>query len=149
MKENHSETAAALRGTLTRLIRQLRKQQAASDFSNAEILTMSLLDQYGDMLPSELSALERISAQGISQILNRLQDTQCISRKVEDEDKRKVRVTLTESGRGHLTKTRKIKEKWLIQAMEKLFSPGEIRILQDAIPLMQKLADYEEKEDTE
>lgn len=145
MTDLHSETAALLRATLTRLVRQLRKQQPPSDFSHADILTMSLLDQYGPLLPSELSGHERISAQGISQILNRLYDSGCVDRTVDRADKRKIRISLTESGRAHLTTTRKIKEKWLVNAMGKLFSAEEIGVLHEAIPLMQKLADYEEE----
>lgn len=142
MSTNTYEVAASLRSTVTRLIRQLRKQNITSDFSNAELLTMGLLDQHGKLLPSELAEMERISAQAISQILNRLAQVGCVDRVADETDKRKLVISLTEKGTQHLYETRRIKEEWLVKAMDHLFSAEELVLIEAFLPLLQRLAEY-------
>lgn len=136
------EVAASLRSTVTRLNRQLRKQNISSAFSNAELLTMGLLDQHGSMLPSALADLERISAQAISQIINRLVEAGVVDRTSDESDKRKVLITLTEAGKTHLDDNRRIKEEWLVKAMDNLFSTEELALIEAFLPLLQRLAEY-------
>ncbi|WP_343692948.1 MarR family transcriptional regulator [Chitinophaga sp.] len=136
------EVAASLRSTITRLNRQLRKQNISSAFSNAELLTMGLLDQHGSMLPSTLADLERISAQAISQIINRLVEAGVVGRTADESDKRKVLITLTEAGKKHLDENRRIKEEWLIKAMDQLFSTEELTLIEAFLPLLQRLAEH-------
>src|SRR3954470_21687070 len=129
MSTNTYEVAASLRSTVTRLIRQLRKQNILSDFSNAELLTMGLLDQHGKLLPSELAEMERISAQAISQIVNRLAEAGCVDRVADETDRRKLVISLTEKGKQHLYESRRIKEEWLVKAMDHLFSSEELVLI--------------------
>jgi len=136
------EVAASLRSTVTRLTRQLRKQNISSAFSNAELLTMGLLDQHGSMLPSALADLERISAQAISQIINRLVEAGVVDRTSDESDKRKVLITLTQAGKTHLDENRRIKEEWLVKAMDNLFSTEELALIEAFLPLLQRLAEY-------
>ncbi|OMP81181.1 MULTISPECIES: MarR family winged helix-turn-helix transcriptional regulator [unclassified Chitinophaga] len=136
------EVAASLRSTVTRLTRQLRKQNISSAFSNAELLTMGLLDQHGSMLPSALADLERISAQAISQIINRLVETGVVARTSDESDKRKVLISLTASGKQYLDENRRIKEEWLVKAMDNLFSTEELVLIEAFLPLLQRLAEY-------
>ncbi|WPQ63103.1 MarR family transcriptional regulator [Chitinophaga sancti] len=136
------EVAASLRSTVTRLNRQLRKQNISSAFSNAELLTMGLLDQHGSMLPSALADLERISAQAISQIINRLVEVGVVARTTDESDKRKILISLTESGKQHLDENRRIKEEWLVKAMDNLFSTEELALIEAFLPLLQRLAEY-------
>lgn len=142
MPTKTDEVAASLRSTVTRLVRQLRKQNISSDFSNAELLTMGLLDQHGKLLPSALAEMERISAQAISQILNRLEEAGCVNRVMDETDKRKSVVSLTEKGIQHLHENRRIKEEWLVKAMDKLFSAEELSLIEAFLPLLQRLAEY-------
>jgi len=142
MPTQTQEIAARLRSTVTRLTRQLRKQNVSSEFSNAELLTMSLLEQHGKMLSTELADMERVSKQAISQIINRLFDAKCVERFPSEEDKRKVFIGLTKLGEKHIIASRKIKEEWLVQTMEKIFSSEEINLIQAFLPLLSRLVEY-------
>ncbi|PWS33746.1 MarR family winged helix-turn-helix transcriptional regulator [Pedobacter paludis] len=142
MPTQTQEIAARLRSTVTRLTRQLRKQNVSSEFSNAELLTMSLLEQHGKLLSTELADMERVSKQAISQIINRLSDAKCVERFPSEEDKRKVFIGLTKLGEKHIVATRKIKEEWLSQTMEKIFSVEEINLIQAFLPLLTRLVEY-------
>jgi len=142
MPTQTQDIAAKLRSTVTRLTRQLRKQNVSSDFSNAELLTMSLLEQHGKMLSTELADMERVSKQAISQIINRLFDAKCVERFPSQEDKRKVFIGLTKLGEKHIIASRKIKEEWLAQTMEKIFSSEEINLIQAFLPLLSRLVEH-------
>jgi len=142
MPTQTQDIAARLRSTVTRLTRQLRKQHVSSEFSNAELLTMSLLEQHGKMLSTELADMERVSKQAISQITNRLHDAKCVERFPSEEDKRKVFIGLTKLGEKHIIATRKIKEEWLVQTMEKIFSSEEINLIQAFLPLLSRLVEH-------
>jgi DNA-binding MarR family transcriptional regulator len=142
MPTQTQEIAAKLRSTVTRLTRELRKQNVSSDFSNAELLTMSLLEQHGKMLSTELADMERVSKQAISQIINRLFDAKCVERFPSKEDKRKVFISLTKLGEKHIIASRKIKEEWLVQTMEKIFSSEEINLIQAFLPLLSRLVEH-------
>ena len=142
MPTQTQEIAAQLRSTVTRLTRQLRKQNVSSAFSNAELLTMSLLEQHGKMLSTELADLERVSKQAISQIINRLVEVKCVERHPSEEDKRKVFIGLTKLGEKHIIASRKIKEEWLVQTMEKIFSSEEITLIKAFLPLLSRLVEH-------
>ncbi|WP_316805452.1 MarR family winged helix-turn-helix transcriptional regulator [Pedobacter nototheniae] len=142
MPSKTQEIAARLRSTVTRLTRQLRKQNVSSEFSNAELLTMSLLEQHGKLLSTELAEMERVSKQAISQIINRLFDAQCVERFPSEEDKRKTYIGLTKYGEKHISATRKIKEEWLAKTMEEIFSAEEINLIQAFLPLLSRLVEY-------
>ncbi|RZK20414.1 MAG: MarR family transcriptional regulator [Pedobacter sp.] len=141
MPTQTQEIAAKLRSTVTRLTRQLRKQNVSSEFSNAELLTMSLLEQHGKMLSTELAELERVSKQAISQIINRLVEAKCVERQISETDKRKVFISLTKLGEKHIVATRKIKEEWLVKTMERIFSTEEIALIQAFLPLLSRLVE--------
>ncbi|MDQ1139025.1 MarR family winged helix-turn-helix transcriptional regulator [Pedobacter agri] len=142
MPKPTQEIAAKLRSTVTRLTRQLRKQNVSSEFSNAELLTMSLLEQHGMSLSTELAEMERVSKQAISQIINRLVEAKCVERQPSEDDKRKVFISLTKLGEKHIIASRKIKEEWLVQTMEKIFSAEEIALIQAFLPLLSRLVEY-------
>ncbi|WP_443946928.1 MarR family winged helix-turn-helix transcriptional regulator [Pedobacter sp. AW1-32] len=136
------ELAAQIRRTVTRLTRELRKQNVSSEFNNAELLTMSLLEQHGQMLSTELADLERVSKQAISQVINRLVEAKCVIRLPSSDDKRKIYIRLTKLGEKHLVATRKIKEEWLSQSLEKLFSAEEMNLIKAFLPLLGRLVEH-------
>ncbi|WP_231425250.1 MULTISPECIES: MarR family winged helix-turn-helix transcriptional regulator [Pedobacter] len=142
MPTQTQEIAAKLRSTVTRLTRELRKQNVSSAFSNAELLTMSLLEQHGKMLSTELADMERVSKQAISQIINRLVDAKCVERHPSGDDKRKIFINLTKLGEKHIIASRKIKEEWLVQTMDKIFSSEEINLIQAFLPLLSRLVEH-------
>lgn len=142
MQDQDYELAAQLRSVVTRLTRHIKKQNVRTDFSNSEILTMALLDQYGKMLPSDLAEMERVSKQAISQIINRLFESGCVQREITATDKRKVVISLTEKGSASLAETRRIKEEWLAKAMSEVFSDEELALIRAFLPLLQRITDY-------
>lgn len=136
------EMASDLRSTATRLVRNLRKQNASSSFSHTDLLTLSLLHEHGSLLPSELSELERVSAQAISQIINKLDEAGCVRKKTDPTDKRKTEISLTKKGLKTLDEIWQKKNEWMANAMNDIFSDKEMKTIASCLPLLQRLAAY-------
>ena len=81
------EIASDIRTITTRLVRNLRSKNSNSPYSHVDLLTMGLLQEHGTLLPSELAELERVSAQAISQIIQRLFADGCIAKTTDKTDK--------------------------------------------------------------
>src|SRR5579871_3293535 len=90
------QLASELRTVISRLIRKLRvKSEVAGLLSLTERSTLALLDQHKTLLPSEMAAMEKITTQSMSQILNHLSELGYINRKMSGIDKRKCMISLS------------------------------------------------------
>jgi len=136
--------ASDIRAALSRLLRQLRKQPVPYQVSVTEHTTLALLDLHKQLLPSELAAMEKVTAQAMSQMLNNLEAQGYIKRTPLEDDKRKVQVSLSKEGARVLTEMRNIRAEWLARAMSALLNADEKKVLKQAAGIIQRLADYDE-----
>jgi DNA-binding MarR family transcriptional regulator len=135
--------ASDLRTTIGRLIKKLRKESpTAQHLSLTERSVMATLHQQGALLPSELAAMEMITNQSMSQVLNNLSELGYIIRTGSETDKRKVHISLSEEGKNKLLQFRHERDEWLAAAIENACTPEEYEILKKAIAPLGKLADY-------
>ncbi|AMR30973.1 hypothetical protein A0256_05805 [Mucilaginibacter sp. PAMC 26640] len=135
--------AAELRTVITRLVKKLRKKsEIGQQLSLTQRSTLATLYQK-EMLPSELAALEKITNQSMSQILNHLEDLELINRKASETDKRKVVVSISDKGTDLLLKMREERNHWLSRAIADTCAPQEQEILLKAIGPLTKLLDFE------
>ena len=143
-KQSDIQLASELRTVITRLIKKLRKKsETGMSLSLTERSTMSLLDQYGEMLPNELATMEKITNQSMSQILNHLSELGYINRRISKEDKRKSIITLSARGSQVLRQVRSERDNWLYQAIEQTCSVGETEILRKAIQPLTRVLNFE------
>ena len=112
--------------------------------SLTERSTISLLDQYKELLPNELAAMEKITSQSMSQILNHLFELGYINRRISPEDKRKSIISLSEAGAAVLRQVRSERDGWLFQAITTMCSPEEIKVLKEALVPLKRLVDFED-----
>ena len=136
--------ASDMRAALSRLLRQFRKQVVPYQVSVTEHTTLALLDQHKQLLPSELAAMEKVTAQAMSQILNNLEAQGYIKRTPLEDDKRKVQVSLSKEGARVLAEIRNIRAEWLARAMGALLNADAKKVLKQAAGIIQRLADYDE-----
>ncbi len=133
-----------LRTVITRLIKKLRKESVTvQHLSLTERSTMALLYQYKELLPSELAAMEKITNQSMSQILNHLLALSYIIRTDSKTDKRKVIISLTPAGENILLQMRNERDKWLTKAIEETCTPDEQALLKQALIPLTKIVDFE------
>src|ERR1700712_5386528 len=118
--------ASDLRTAITRLIKKLRKESpTGSQLSLTERSTMALLHQHTALFPSELAAMEMITNQSMSQVLNHLSELEYIVRTGSETDKRKVNISLSENGVNTLLQFRHERDEWLAKAISETCSPAE------------------------
>jgi DNA-binding MarR family transcriptional regulator len=135
--------ASDLRTAITRLIKKLRKESPTGlQLSLTERSTMSLLHQHTALLPSELAAMEMITNQSMSQVLNHLFELGYITRTASETDKRKVNISLSADGENTLLQFRHERDEWLAKAIMETCSPEEQELLKKVIAPLTKLVDF-------
>jgi DNA-binding MarR family transcriptional regulator len=135
--------ASELRNVITRLIKKLRKESPTSQrLSMTERSTMSLLQQHKILLPGELAAMEMITNQSMSQVLNHLYELGYITRTPSKTDKRKVIISLSGKGEEILELFRHERDEWIIKAIAETCSPEEQTMLKQIIVPLTKIVDY-------
>jgi len=141
---NITNLSTSLRTAVSSLNKRLRKQMYSADsYSITEIETMSILYRQGKLLPSELAYQTKIKAQSMSQILKKMEENKMIKRAPSEEDKRKVYITLTSSGKKIVEKTRYERDGWLTKNIDKNLTDKEKKTLKKAIEILNRLAEAE------
>ena len=136
--------ASDLRTVVTRLLKKLRAHSPTREkLSLTERSVVRLLDQHAHLLPSELAALEKVTTQAMSQILSHLSERGYITRQPAATDKRKVLIAISAAGRALLQTARQERDEWLHEALQATCSAAEVASLQQALPILKKLVDYE------
>ena len=142
MNDQH-QYVSELRTVITRLIKKLRRESVTGQhLSLTERSTLVLLSQHTELLPSELAAMEKITNQSMSQILSHLLELGLIVRTASETDKRKVIISLSETGMQMIMKTRGERDEWLAKAIEETCSEEEQEILKKAIGPLTKIVGY-------
>jgi DNA-binding MarR family transcriptional regulator len=139
---NNNEIAANLRVVISRLAKILRNETKNDELlSLTERSTLALVYQNSEMLPSELAAIEKVTNQSMSQVINKLLEHGYIKKTSSKTDKRKVIITITQAGKKFVEKKRQEKQEWLAQAIFEKISRKEKEILASAIKVLTKLVD--------
>lgn len=138
------QLASDLRTVVTRLTKMLRKKSLSADkLSLTERSTMGLIYTNKTLLASELAAMEKITTQSMSQIVNHLFELRLVIRTPSETDKRKVLISLSPTGVEMIQRARTEKDEWLRKVLSENFSPEECSILSKAIAPLSKLVDFD------
>jgi len=141
MKDTH--LASSLRNVTSKLFKRLRQQiNTIDNLSITEITTLSNLYNHQPLFPSQMAEMVKIKAQSMSQIINKLEEANLIVKTPSETDKRKVSVSLSGFGKEMVDKTRHERDEWLNEAIEHHLSAADKKLLQQAVVLMEKLAEY-------
>ena len=139
---NSAELAFSLRSVISALHKGLRKQMySVNTYSMTEIETIGHLFRNTALLPTELAALTRIKTQSMSQILKKMEAQGIIKRTPSKDDKRKVYISLTSSGRKMVEKTKYDRDEWLKEIIEQSLTGKEQQLLEKALPVLNKLTE--------
>jgi DNA-binding MarR family transcriptional regulator len=136
------ELATSLRTVLSRLVKVLRRETRNAELlSITERSTLALLDQHTGLQPTELAAMEKVTAQSISQVINHLVKMEYVQRTPSSEDKRKVLLSLAPAGKAYLEKARQEKQEWLARTIHDRISLKEKEVLMEAMAILSRLID--------
>ncbi|QPH41659.1 MarR family winged helix-turn-helix transcriptional regulator [Pedobacter endophyticus] len=141
--ENSTLIASQLRTVLARLNRKLRKLSPSNTvLSQTERSVLVLLEQHDYMLSAELAGIEKITPQSMGALLNHLDELKLISKTASESDRRKIHISLSESGKQMLEQVRHERDEWLSKALAEACTPQEQLILKEAIGPLTKLVNY-------
>ena len=135
-----NDIAGALRVSIGLLLRRLRQAQAEGELTLPESSALARLDRGGPATASALARLEQISPQSMGATLGALEARGLVERRPDPADGRRVVLSVTGAGRDVLRDKRNARTQRLAKALSSGFTPGELRLLMAAAPLLERLA---------
>jgi DNA-binding MarR family transcriptional regulator len=134
------EVAGAIRASTGMLLRRLRQVRVEGELSMPENSALARLERCGPATSSELARMEQISAQSMGATLGALEARGLVQRQADPQDGRRALLSVTDAGRQRLRDKRNVRTQQLARAMRTGFTPGELHVLMDAAPLLERLA---------
>jgi DNA-binding MarR family transcriptional regulator len=118
----------------------MRQVRPDGELSLPEMSALARLDRTGPATSGTLAKLEQISPQSMGATLAGLEARGLAQRHSDPEDGRRAVLSLTEAGQQVLRDKRSARVAQLAQALSNGFTPAELRQLQAAAPLLERLA---------
>ena len=135
--------AQDLRVAIGRVARRLRQLYATERESAASFIELGILvhlEREGPTSPSALAAGEGVTSQAIAGVVRELERRSLVERTGGHQDRRRVAVAITETGRELLINRENAVVEAMVTALADEYTPPERRQLQAAIPLLNRLA---------
>ena len=134
--------AGELRVVVSRLVRRVREQALAGDFTNAQKSVILRLERDGPATVSMLARAEGVRPQSMRITVSALEKAGAVSGKPDPKDGRQTFVSLTPSFLKTLKTGRAAKDDWLFRALDAQLGPREHEQLAAALKLLSRLADF-------
>jgi DNA-binding MarR family transcriptional regulator len=140
---SESAVAAArdLRVMFSRLRRRLLEVATDADLTPSQTAVLIRLVKDGPASTSQLAGAERVRPQSMATTLTGLDRHGLILRTPDPEDGRRQLIALTARGRQHAEHDRKVRDEWLVRAMQDRYSEPERRVINQALALLERLND--------
>ncbi len=133
--------AGDLRIALARLMRRLREQGRAGDFTSSQRSVLLRLERDGPSTVSALARAESVRPQSMRATVAALEAAGAVSGSPDPADGRQTLMRLTDPFRARLQASRAAREDWLGRALDARLSAAERRELAAAVALLQRLAE--------
>lgn len=131
--------ASDIRMATFRLARRLRSERAVDSMSDGQFAVLAALNVHGPHTLGELAERERVSAPSMNRTVNCLEESGYLSRTPDENDRRKVNIELTDTGREVVVETVRRRDSWLEHALEAL-DPAQRELLAEAAHIMREVA---------
>ena len=134
--------AARLRLVNARLARRVRREalSGGDDLTASRLSALATIDGFGPITLGDLAAMEQVQPPSMTRIVARLEEHDLTSRTVDPDDRRIVRVEVTDAGRAVLARSRTKKAAFLAKRVAAL-SPEQRAVLASALPVLEQLID--------
>ena len=137
-------TVSSFRGQFMSLWRRLRREAQSDERAWSRLLVLSAVERVGDAAtPTLLAEAENMRSSNMAAALRELEADGLVVRTPDTEDRRKVRVGLTQTGRDVLHENRARREEWLAEAIEGALTKEERALLFKAGELLNRVASYQ------
>ncbi|MYZ34445.1 MULTISPECIES: MarR family transcriptional regulator [unclassified Streptomyces] len=142
-EQDAAALAAAIRDAAGQLIRRVR-QESGTTLTWSQSALLSGLARHGQATASELAADNGLRPQTVWSSLITLEQRGLVTRERDATDRRNVHVSLTDKGRAELAADRTARENWIARVLEDEFTSEERARIAGAVPLIVRLARFEE-----
>jgi DNA-binding MarR family transcriptional regulator len=133
-------TAAQLRQAVGQVKRRLRNRSA--DLSAPESSVLSRLDRNGPDSIAELARWDQVTPQTMGATVAALESRGYLERHPDPDDGRRFLLSLTAAGSAKVHGIRDAANNDIAAALREHLSPDEIRLIRDAAPLIERVAQY-------
>lgn len=139
VSESSVRAARDLRVVFSRLRRRLREVAAADDLTPPQTAVLLRLIKGGPASTSELAGAERVRPQSMAATVAGLDRHGLIERAPDPHDGRRQVISLTALGRRRAESDRKVRDEWLVRAMQDRFTERERQVINEALALLGRL----------
>ncbi len=139
--ESAVTAARDLRVIFSRLRRRLTEVSGGDGLTPSQTAVLIRLWKDGPASTSQLAGAERVRPQSMAATVAALDNHGLICRTPDPEDGRRTELSLTAEGRRRAESDRQIRDEWLTQQLQNLFTDKERRVIVDALTLLGRLTD--------
>lgn len=140
--------ATELRESVMSLARQMRRHRPHHGLTLSQMEVLSEVSRAGVSTPAELAALLHVKVQSLTDSINELVNRGLVSRRPDDDDRRRQLIELTPAGITLLDEDRAERDAWLHATMRDNLTDLEFNLLMLVAPVLRKLAYAEGKAGT-
>lgn len=134
-------TAGELRRAVSQVKRRMRSTRS-SDLSTPESSVLSRLDRNGPDNIAGLARWDQVTPQTMGSTVAALEARGFIERHPDPDDGRRFVLSLTAAGARQVRDIRDAATQKIAVALREHLSPDEIRLIHDAAPLIERVAQY-------
>jgi DNA-binding MarR family transcriptional regulator len=134
-----TRAARDLRVVVGRLRRRLKEVGSSLDLTPSQTSVLSRIANEGPITASELAAAERIRPQSMAASLAVIEERGMIRRDPDPADGRRQLISLTTETREVIEGDRQVREEWLASAMQDRYSSAELKVVIEALGLLERL----------
>ena len=131
--------ADRLHSAVIHLLRRVRRTDHHTGLSPARLSILSVLTFGGPCTLGELATAEQVRPPTMSNLVTGLERERLVKRKVDDEDKRVARITVTARGKRVLERGRRLRLDHLTQRLQRL-NRAELSTLEGAAAIMERIS---------
>ncbi|MGP4055282.1 MarR family winged helix-turn-helix transcriptional regulator [Mycobacterium sp. 4D054] len=133
--------ATELRESLMAVARQLRRHRPDNGLTLSQMQLLGEISRTGVTTPAELGVRMHVRVQSLTDSLNELESRRLVSRRPDENDRRRQLVEITDDGLALLEADRAERDAWLHQTMRDTLSELEFDLLMLVAPILRKLAE--------
>lgn len=146
--------ATELRESMMAVTRQMRRHRADHGLTLSQMEVLGEVsrttrtrgaDQIGVSTPAELAARLHVRVQSLTDSINELVNRGLVSRRPDNDDRRRQLIEITEAGMALLDDDRAERDAWLNATMRDNLTDLEFNLLMLVAPVLRKLAYAEGK----
>jgi DNA-binding MarR family transcriptional regulator len=137
-EDEFRDMATRLHAASIRLLRTLRREDDGSGLSAPRLSALSVIAFAGPLSLAELAAAEQVRAPTMSRLVDALLEAGLVTRETVAEDRRSVRIAVTEAGRRLMEAGRERRVKALLDRLRKI-SDSEKRALARGVQILEQV----------